>query len=693
MEAMSSAVLARPSQQGAPQRAPRRFLPEVQALRALAVTLVVIYHLYPAAAPGGFVGVDVFFVISGFLITSHLLREATSTGRISLPKFWAARIRRIMPAAIVTVLAVVAATFAWWPPSQWAEISRQAIASLLSVENWVLAADSVDYLAADNAPTAVQHFWSLGVEEQFYVAWPLLVLAAAFVASRVKSRRLSARGLSALVFTAVIVVSLVYSIHLVRSGDPAAYFVTTARVWELAAGGLLAAILPAAGWAAHNTVRVTTALLGVAVLAGVAAFYTDRTPFPGQGAILPVLGTLAVIAAGRTAGLGSLHRLTDWAPVQWVGNASYSLYLWHWPVYIVATQLLGRRFHWWEALALTALSLLLAWISYRWIETPTRRWKPISRGPWRAVLAGSLATAVALGLAVVPTLRASAITEQQQAAAAQLLASKPDGFGAAAWQSADGAAFVDGTAIVPTAATVSRDQPDSRCMAKWDATSVKPCTLGDTTASRTIALVGDSHAHQWMDALDTIAKAEHFKLQVFTRASCPFSLTPRTLQRDRHTNCTATNAQTLDTLVKEKPDAVIVASWTGSAYVSDPRPGFAQAYQRLSDAGITPVVLRDTPWGTLPGDQYVRDCVAMHPADPSSCGFSRKAALHTDGAVDAAKQLGLAVIDPTSWFCSDTRCPAVVGNVIVWRDKNHVSDTYLSTVIPQLGRELDAALG
>lgn len=163
--------------QGAPQkrRDGRKFLPEVQALRALAVFAVVAWHFYPRAVPGGFVGVDIFFVISGFLITSKLLRDAEAHGKINLAEFWAARIRRIMPAATVTACVIIVATFIWWPTEQWEQVSRQGIASLLSIVNWVLAVDSVDYLASDNAPTAFQHYWSLSVEEQFYVLWPLVV--------------------------------------------------------------------------------------------------------------------------------------------------------------------------------------------------------------------------------------------------------------------------------------------------------------------------------------------------------------------------------------------------------------------------------------------------------------------------------------------------------------------------------------
>jgi len=498
------------------------------------------------------------------------------------------------------------------------------------------------------------------------------------------------RPLAAVLFAVVLVSSLALSAGLVRQGDPAAYFVTTARVWELAAGGLLAALLPAAGWGVRGQVRVLSALAGLAVLVAVAVFYTEKTPFPGQGAIAPVVGTLAIIAAGRTAGAGSLHRITDLRPVQWVGDVSYSLYLWHWPVVVVAGHLLARRFHWWEALGLIALSLVLAALSHRFVETPARRWKPLAARPWRAVLAGGAVTVLAIGVAVAPAVRASAVEGEQTAAAHALLTAPPTGFGAAAWATADGASFVDGrTAIAPAPARAGLDLPAWRdCIADVYADAVKPCTFGDAAGTVDVALVGDSHAGQWIGVLDEIARARHWRLTTYVRNSCPFTPVPRTLERAQHTSCTKTNAETLRALERSRPDAVLIASWSGSSFVADPRPGFADEFASLRAAGSVPIVLRDTPWGTDAGDVYVRDCVAAHETRPHACDLDRAAAVHTDGAADAARAAGVAVIDPVDWICGPSVCPAVVGNVLVWRDRNHISNTYMRTLRPQLERAL-----
>ncbi|WP_394161138.1 acyltransferase family protein [Galactobacter valiniphilus] len=682
--------------------APRRFLPEVQALRALAVGLVVLYHLYPAAAPGGFVGVDVFFVISGFLITGHLLREVEANGRVSLPRFWAARVRRIMPAALVTIAAVVLAAPLIWPVTQWADISKQALASVLSVQNWVLAFDSVDYLSKDNQPTALQHFWSLGVEEQFYVFWPFVVMAAAVLAgwamrraARASGRRRApapprVRAWAVLLFCAVLLASLAYSFSLVLGSDPSAYFVTTTRVWELAAGGLLAALLPAAGWAAPGWVRRLVALAGVAVLAFVALRYTAQTPFPGPGAVLPVVGTLAIIAAGRTSGWGSLHPLTDWAPVQWVGNVSYSLYLWHWPVVVAFTQLALRTPRWWEAVLLGLLGLALAAASYYLVERPARNWRFTARHTWRALGIGAAATALVAAVAVVPSVRAEAAGREQAAAAAELAKHPPRGFGAQAWDVAEGGPFVKGTAVVPIPARAGYDRrTDPGCFGDAKADSTPRCEFGDKQGKHTIALVGDSHAEQWLDVLNTLALERGTKLVSYVKKSCPFSPVPRKLERDGYSVCTKPNEATMRALEKDPPDTVIVSSWTGSSFVSDSRPGYGDYLERLKRAGSRVVVLRDTPWPALRGNAKARDCVAANPTRPEACSTPKQKALHADGLAQAAAAMdGVSVVDLTDRFCSDTSCPAVIGNVLVYRDANHVGDTYLGTLAADLEARL-----
>lgn len=329
----------------------RDFRPEVQALRALAVALVVVYHLRADWLPGGYIGVDVFFVISGFLITGIMAREVERTGGLRLGHFYARRARRILPAAAVTIVVVVAAAVTFLPPTRWLSVGDQALSSALFFQNWLLAAESVDYLAEGSAPSPFQHFWSLAIEEQFYSLWPVVLVVLAGVLARA-ARPGAFRVAAAAVLVVITGASLLTSVLMTATGEPSAYFVTHTRAWELGAGGLLALV--------GTSGRPDSRAMGVLSWAGVAAIliaaftFTGATAFPGIAAVLPVAGTMAVIYAGRSTGGWSTRWIVDRPSVQWLGNASYSLYLWHWPVIVILPFALG------DGETTTATSLLAA---------------------------------------------------------------------------------------------------------------------------------------------------------------------------------------------------------------------------------------------------------------------------------------------------------------------------------------------
>jgi len=730
----------------------RRFLPEVQALRAVAVLLVVAYHFAPGLVPGGFVGVDVFFVISSFLITGHLLREVRTTGRIDLPAFWAGRVRRILPAALATVAAVVAATLLLEPETQWGQASRQALASVFSVQNWVLAADAVDYLAAEYQPTALQHFWSLGVEEQFYLAWPLLVAGAAVLAARRTVLRRSlfplrsvfqGRGgdrfpaLAGALFGAVAVASLGWSIHLTGAGDPAAYFVTPTRAWELAAGGLLALgmesrpergrdhgqgrdagrtpVRPRPGflrpgswrpWLWPAPARAVVALAGFSAVATASFGYDAGTPFPGLAAALPVAGTAAVIAAGETSGPLPLTRITGLAPVQWVGDVSYSLYLWHWPVLVF----LGPRLADWspgrdpglppggdaalQAAGLVVVSLLLAAASHRFIEIPVRRSAPLAASRWRTLAAGAAAVALAAGIAVVPGVRQEAVVAGQQDAAGQLLADPPTDFGASAGGGLP-PAYVDGRrTVVPVPARAEQDRPRlGPCIQGQSSTERRECEFGAGDGTLTVALIGDSHAVQWYQPMLQAAERNGWTLVTYLKNSCPFNAATRTLELKGRTECTGPNRRALERILERGDiDAVVTSYWAGATFDGSAAEGFAAYWGRLEDAGIRVYPIVDTP---RPGHEApAPDCVVEHAPDPRPCGAPEGRAFERGDATRQAAGLEprVDVLDFRDRFCAEGFCPAVVGNVLVYRDHHHVTDTYMRTLAPAFGDRLAAAL-
>jgi peptidoglycan/LPS O-acetylase OafA/YrhL len=371
--------------------------PEIQALRAVAVGAVVLHHGWPAAAPAGYMGVDVFFVVSGFLITGLLMREAERSGGISLSGFYLRRARRILPAAIVVLLAVSAATIALVPQSEWRQWFREIVASALYFENWRLAIDSQIPQRADLESTPVQHYWSLSVEEQFYLFWPLLILLALWIASR---RVASSTRVALLVLGITTAASFAHSLVLTVQDVNLAYFSTFARTWEFGVGGILA-IVAATPRPGRDRVRAAASWIGLVLI--VVPIVTFRSPeiFPGLVAVIPVIGTLAVIWAGMPDAAWSPTRFGASRPVQWVGDVSYSLYLWHWPIFMFVPYLTGMPSPPWLMALLVFASLAVAGLSKRWIEDPFRQGrstKPVRPAMMLGAIAGMIALVVGAGV-------------------------------------------------------------------------------------------------------------------------------------------------------------------------------------------------------------------------------------------------------------------------------------------------------
>lgn len=662
----------------------RAFFPEVQALRALAVVLVVVFHLQPDVLPGGFIGVDVFFVISGYLITGHLLREQERTGTVRLRDFWAARARRILPAAVTCLVVTVALSALLLPISRWGQIGTHALASALSVLNWVLGAEAVDYFAAtDTSP--FQHFWSLGVEEQFYLVWPLFVVLAGFIAARRAGVR--PRRILAVLFTTAVVASFVYSVWRVTTGDAAAYFSTFTRVWELGAGGLLAMVvsrlrLPSAA-------RTALSLGGVAVVLAGALLIDRSDPFPGLLALVPVLGTMAVIAAGATTGPLAPAPVFALKPVQWVGNVSYSLYLWHFPPIVLFAAVVGRAPGPFASIALAAMALVAAALSYRFIEQPARSSAWLRAKARRGLLFGVAATTVGCLVALsLPFAQRSAEAAWVESAT-QVEETGPAG--AAAIVDGSSEAFVDGVvAIAPAPTEAKQDMPDvpDECMSEPKDDYTPACKKGDPDGEVSVALVGDSHAQQLSTIFYALAEERGWDLTTYFHASCPFTTETRELEARNEIVCAGPNAETLATLVADPPDVVFVANWASGDFVDANTgyapgvAGYAEVWGQLVDAGSEVYAFVDVPRPR--NDPTAVDCVAASYEDPRACGVSREDAMVDREVVTEAAALvpEVQVIDLTDNICEADFCPAVIGNVLVYRDVNHLTDTYIRTLIP-----------
>jgi len=671
-----------------PRRPPRR---EIQALRALAVLLVVLYHLWPGAVPGGYIGVDVFFVISGYLISGMLLRELDRDGRIRLGRFWARRARRLLPAALLTVLACAVATVIFVPLTHWQQFFTDMRAGTLYVENWQLAHNAVDYFAADDGPSPVRHFWTLSAEEQFYLAWPLLMLCGLLV------RAHGRRHVLAVVLGGCAAASLAYCIQRTASDPAVAYLITPARAWEFAAGGLLA-LLPrldlAPPWA-----RIGLAWVGLGAIVCAALSYSDATAFPGWAALLPVLGTMAVIRAGTPAGRGTPGRVYALPGVQGLGAISYSVYLWHWPLLVFAPFVLGRANTTLTLAGVFVLTILLAWLSTRFVEDPIRR-GVLARRPARATfLVAGLATAAVVAITVAGQAHVERRIASAQDATERFLAHKPACFGAGVGSPPQ--VCEDPLRVVPTPVAAAHEG-NAPCTMVERRSRLAVCAFGapSARARATFAVVGDSHASHWRAAFAPAARAEGWRGLSITRTGCPLTAASRAASERARTNCRQWNREVLDWFAAHpEVSTVYVTARAGLDVVGDSGAvarGYARAWQALPRSVKRIVVIRDTP--RLRAASV--DCVNAASEDGRrpdiACRVPRERALRADPQLDAIARLGSArvrAIDFTSSFCDARACYPVIGGALAFRDEDHLTPTFAATLAPLLRRHAARAAG
>jgi peptidoglycan/LPS O-acetylase OafA/YrhL len=637
--------------------------PEIQALRALAVAVVVVCHFWPSALPGGFVGVDVFFVISGYLITGQLLR-----GR-GLAAFWARRARRILPAALLVLAVCALATLAWVPDVDRGGFLAEIRASAFYVENWQLAHTAVDYFAAGDAVSPVQHFWSLSAEEQFYLVWPLLILAA-------WRRR-------ALALALVTLASLAYSVLDTAASPASAYFVTPTRAWEFGVGGLLAVV------GTSRVPRPGVCWAGLAAIAVAAATFSAATPFPGAAALLPVAGAAAAIWAAAPLRPLALR------PVQFVGDVSYGIYLWHWPLLVLAPYVVAGGV---PRGPLLLATFVLAAATKRWVEDPVRRAGPLLVRPPRWTLAPALAaTALVIGLTAAGSLRVHHDIALAQRASQVVLQRRPRCFGAAAH--VPGRRCVNPAlrlTVVPTPAE-ARDRGNLACGLSEYSGELHLCGFGvaPSRARETVALVGDSHASHWRAALDVVARRRGWAGISLAHAACPLSTTiPAALPGLERDSCAAWNLQVQAWLTAHPAVHTLVVSAIagGPTYAKvDAEAGYLAAWRELPRTVTDLVVIRDTPKARLSTADCVSRAMAAGRPAGSACRLDRARALPPDPQVAAAHRLTgrrVHVVDMTRFMCDTRWCRPVIGGALVYKDDNHLTEVFARTLGPYLGRAM-----
>jgi peptidoglycan/LPS O-acetylase OafA/YrhL len=690
---------------------------DIEGLRAFAVVVVVVYHSARRLFPGGFIGVDVFFVISGFLITGLILRELDTTGRLSLKRFWSRRAKRLLPATAMVLGFSAWVTWALLPTTQRRIFGWDIVDAAAYIVNWRLGARSVDYLAEGLATSPVEHFWSLAVEEQFYIIWPVLIVAASWVSSRINLGRRAVLGTALVVVSGV---SIWSSVTLTAANSELAFFGNHTRIWELGIGALIAF-----GAARLTTIPVAVArLLGWAGLAAIVAsvwIFTTNSTWPGLGPALPCLGAAAVIVAGLRPVPGGVGLLLSAGPLVWIGGLSYSIYLWHGPFLVGATAWWGEIGSVGNALV-AAASLIPAYLAHKVVENPIRFSPTLARLPGLALSVGLNCTAVGVVLGLVVGLsqpwgqaeRQTGIQAEVDAGSGEPTAepARPsEALGArmvnergANWETLVNLDKYD--FIVPDPALATQDLPVSYSLECIDKLVDPPvyCMVGQRDAPIRVAAVGDSMMQQWEPALDLIGKERGIRFELYIFSTCSFASALQVRRGELHTGCLEWGRNVMKHLLADPPDLVLTSQLPTKALSQPQDPieseneaaliaGMQDYWAKLAEANIPVAVVAKNP-GTVLTIEPPYECVEQNREALTRClaADTRETAEVQIRAIETSP-VPVHLIDLNNFICGLGKCPIVIGNVLVYRQGFHMTRTFVETLAPRFDLRLAEVLG
>jgi peptidoglycan/LPS O-acetylase OafA/YrhL len=660
------------------------FRPEIEGLRAVAAILVAVFHIWLGRVSGG---VDVFFVVSGFLITTGLLARIDRFQTVDFPLFWGRLIKRLIPVAYVVLCAVILTAIFMMPKSRCKDTIEQVAAATVYVENWVLAYRSVDYLARHDAVSPVQHFWALSVQGQFYILWPLLIAAVALAARRAG---VAFRSLLSGVLVVVFAASLAFSVYLTAKNQPFAYFNTLARAWEFSLGGLLAIAIPHLRIAAVP--RIVMGWVGLLAIVSCGIVLQVSQVFPGYAALWPTLAAVFIIVAGTTGSRFGADRLLASKPLVYLGGISYGIYLWHFPILAFWRQYVQpRELGTSEGITILAAAVGLAALSTHFIENRIREPRGASSARGRPFAFGmACLIPVVVGLGVWSSWYLAVKHPHPLASVLQQI-DYPGAMARTAGFHYQGKRGVD---VIPGPFQVAEDREmlvKQGCNTEPDATTPDLCRVAGGEKSFTLAVVGGSHSSQWLPALKVIAERSGWQVISFAKSNCPFYLGKPVTDQEVDT-CREWNKNVLEAVLRLRPDAVFTTSTRYDADADDEfvPDGYLTAWQQLSAARIRVIALRDNPDFEFDASA----CVELHGPASSLCSLPRRQMLEVPSPTDLLPHPPDTVrfIDLSDYFCDRTTCPPVIGNVLVYRHKNHVTATYVRTLAPMLRDALNRAL-
>jgi peptidoglycan/LPS O-acetylase OafA/YrhL len=647
-------------------------------MRGIAVLLVVLFHCGTPGFAGGFTGVDVFFALSGYLITGLIVDEVEQTGKLSFSNFYARRVRRLLPASGLLVVATLLLGLLIYSPLEMATYAKYGYYTSLYISNWMFMHDAANYFASDIALNPFLHTWSLAVEEQFYLFWPaLIVLALSRTRSRTRSRNKLVASLLALCL-----LSFTLCIWLTHRRLPWAFFSLTARAWEFGMGGL-ACLLPKNLFSKTTQGIKSIGWTGLAAVLAAGYFYSAETKFPGYAALLPVAGTIAVLIAGTSRTPSALQSVLANRVLQYLGRLSYSWYLWHWPV-LLFSAVLFPHITWLGKLLPAVIALLLAQLTFTLLEKPVRLSRFLVARP-------ALSLSLALFIPLIGITGVHFILRQTY----RSLASPA--------QSRFWAASQDPRILF-----------DANCLSLAGGESVKECVYGDRESATVAVLFGDSHAEHWFSALQQIAGDKHWRLVTLLKASCPAArVTNYSAAMKRiDTECSSWRESALQRIAELHPYIVVVSETNEGVttdVAEDAQParkarispqqwqdGLHATLAFLDSRGIATLLLADIPRAQFD----VPVCLsraAAHSWSMQKCFLPRNTSLNESAdQAEAAAASGFHTVrraDFTNKFCAGSICQSVINGEVVYRDSNHMTSTFAQSLAPSLQREIDSATG
>ncbi|MGD7046328.1 acyltransferase family protein [Jeotgalibacillus proteolyticus] len=651
----------------------KKFRPELEGVRAVAALLVAIYHIWLGSVSGG---VDVFFIVSGYLITTSLLSRMMREGKIHIGEYFLGLGRRLFPIAFTVLLVTTLASIFLLPQVRWVQTIPEIFSSAFYYQNWQLANSAVDYLAQNNAASPFQHFWALSIQGQFYITWPLVIIGVYFIARKVLKTpvRKTLLAILTLLFTA----SLTYSIYITGENQPWAYFDTFARAWEFSLGGILALLIPYLKF--KPLISFFLGWLGFAIITLTGILLPVSTVFPGYAALLPTGGVILVIIAAETGSKFGAEKLLGSKPLMYFGSISYGFYLWHWPMLVFYYAYFDRETVTNTAGVLILLcTFLLSILSIKLLEAPVRKINiKQSKGRLSAILAAFMMPVIIAGVSWTLYVNYS-----QAGMAEELPAEDYPG----ARMISENVPANPELEPLPEAVNAKGDLAsfyfDEGCYTARDENSVTKCSYGQTeNPEYVVALVGGSHSGHWFPPLEAIAENLNFQLDVYNKDACRFS------QDDfdgfLSESCMEWNEQVMKPLLEDPPDMLITTANIDKE--STIPQGYIEKWRQFEDVSKV-FAIRDNP-------RMAEDPPLCIEETPENCSIKRADALSDTLPWDNTENVpdNVFFADLSEFFCDEEECFPVIGNVLVYRDHHHLTATYAETMAPALEVHIEKAL-